>query len=112
MPKYSINSETLEEIAQAIRVKKAATSQNTNEKNNEPITPLEMPEQILTIGQSTYTALLQEKRVNPSLETQEITANNGYDGLSKVTVFAVPTEEWTFIMEDDSTIIKKVAVME
>jgi hypothetical protein len=47
-------------------------------------------------GSSEFT--LQEKTVSPTMSSQTITADNGYDGLSEVTVNAIPNE---YIVTDE-----------
>ena len=77
--KYSIDETTLTDIANAIRNKKNTVnsimvSSMANEIN-----------EIQTKGN------MQNKTITPSVNTQTITADSGYDGLGIVTVNAMPT---------------------
>lgn len=65
---------------QIIRIKNEVTSQT------------EIIEQIKVMlsGKVAVTPVLQEKTVTPSTSSQLVTPDSGYDGLSKVTVAAVP----------------------
>jgi hypothetical protein len=86
MSKVLINNQDLVDIANAIRTKKGTS--NT-------IKPYNMATEI-----STITPTLQEKTVSPSRSSQIITPDSGVDGLSQVTVNAIPDE---YITTTDAT---------
>lgn len=75
---YIIQNGTLTDIADAIRTKTGKTA---------TMTPLDMPDEILSIK---TTPDLQNKSVTPTKSSQAITADSGYDGLGTVTVNAIP----------------------
>jgi hypothetical protein len=72
---YSIKGETLTDMANAVRGKVGG---------NAPMTPSEMAATLEALN-----ITLQEKEVTPTVEEQTVTADEGYYGLSSVTVKAV-----------------------
>ena len=77
---YIIQGGTLTDIADAIRTKTGKSA---------VLTPLEMPDEILSIK---TTPTLQSKSATPTKSSQTISADSGYDGLSSVTVAAIPAQ--------------------
>ena len=77
----TIDDTHLKQIANAIREKTGSA---------EGISVDEMPEQIKGI-EGGAEPVLQDKTVTPTTSSQTITADSGYDGLSKVTVNAMAT---------------------
>lgn len=80
MARYSIEDTTLTNIANAIRTR-------TNKTN--PIDVADMADEIggIEVGGGN----MQTKTVTPTTSQQNVTPDSGYDGLSKVTVNAMPT---------------------
>lgn len=81
MAKYSIEDTTLTGIANAIRTKSSTST---------TYTPSQMAKAIEDI-ETGSTPILQEKTVTPITSSQVVTADVNYDGLSQVTVNAMPT---------------------
>lgn len=78
MAMYKIQGQTLTEIADAIRSKTGRA---------DAITPEQMA-QIIESAELGGEILLQEKTCTPTGQVQVVTADSGYQGLSKVTVEA------------------------
>ena len=104
MSEYLIKEETLTAIANEIRILSEtneslspdAMATNVGEANEEIGSQAELLNQVIIAleGKTAVaqpTVELQEKTVAPSTSSQIITPDNGYDGLSKVTVNAMPT---------------------
>lgn len=82
MADYLTNDTDLQAVADAIRGKGGTSA------------PLTYPDGFVSaIGAIKGSPTLQEKSVTPSTAAQEVTPDSGYDGLSKVTVGAMPTGE-------------------
>ena len=80
MADYLVTDTELAAVADAIRAKGGTTEQ------------LAFPDGFVAAVENVQTApVLQEKAATPGTSQQEITPDNGYDGLSKVTVAAMPT---------------------
>ena len=105
MSEYLIKEETLTNIADEIRELSGSTSgmtpnnmiTNLDEANDEVITQKDLINTIKTAleGKANPSPAepinLQSKTVNPTTSKQVVSPDSGYNGLSKVTVNAIPT---------------------
>lgn len=87
---YKVQGDTMNELL--------AGAQNVA-GTEEPMTPEAAAETLNSYEPPT----MQEKTISPSAEAQEILPDEGYDGLSKVTVAAAPLEEITVAHEAAET---------
>ena len=97
---YLVERESLTAIADEIRTLSGTTSDmsldamanNVGEANNEVDIQSDLISQIQTALQNkaSATPTLQTKTVTPTTSSQNVTPDSGYDGLSKVTVNAIP----------------------
>ena len=77
------NNQNYQDIANAIRSKNGS---------NTLYYPTEMAEAIRALVVTGETLTFQTKTATPTTITQEITADSGYTGLSKVTINPIPSE--------------------
>ena len=101
MAEYLIQSETLTGIGDEVRILSGATGTMTpavmktklQGANSEVSDQTDLIAQIQTALESKASAstlTLQSKTITPTTSSQSVTADSGYDGLSKVTVNAMP----------------------
>lgn len=101
MKDYNIQGETLRDIADAIREKTGS---------NEPMEVKNMAENISRISGAAE-PVLQEKEVIPSEEEQVVIPDNGFDGLSRVDVQAIPSN-YEDVTEETNELVTKINSLE